>query len=386
MIPRPPRRRLARRLLAANGLVIAAGSVTLAVVALLVSPPVFHRHITRALGPVTQAVRLHLDQALSTTLLLALGIGTGVAVIAALAVSWVLSSRLARPIEDLSDTADRIAGGDLTARAHAPPADDELADLTAAFNHMATSLEQTEVTRRRLLSDLAHELRTPLSTIEGYLEGLADGVVAPDGPTWVTLRQATTRLRRLVDDVALVSRAEEGRLELDRRQTDLRALVDSAVAAVTDAYDRAGLTLTVVVEPGLGTVQLDPDRAHQVLANLLDNARRHTPTGGQVTVTARDDGDAAVVTVEDDGDGMEPGQLAHVFERFYRGDASRKAVTGSGIGLTIARAIARAHGGDLTASSPGPGLGSCFTWLVRPSHGTMASGVAEDRRTGEVTA
>lgn len=360
MIPRPPRRRLARRLLAANGLVIAAGAVTLAVVALLASPPLFHRHVGRALGPVSDAVGRHLDQALSTALLLSIGIGTGAALVAALAVSWVLSSRLARPIEDLSATADQLAGGDLSARAAPPPVDDELTDLTIAFNDMAAALEHTEDTRRRLLSDLAHELRTPLSTIEGYLEGLTDGVVEPTGETWTTLQDAAGRLRRLVDDVALVSRAEEGRLDLDLRPTDIATLVGTAVSAARGAYEGAGVSLEADVEPDLAPVELDADRAHQVLANLLENARRHTPEGGRVTVRADGSMDEVTITVSDTGEGIAGEQLPHVFERFYRGDAARRASAGSGIGLTIARAIARAHGGDLTATSPGPGRGSTF--------------------------
>lgn len=360
MIPRPPRRRLARRLLAANGLVIAAGAVTLAVVALVASPPLFHRHVGRALGPVSDAVGRHLDQALSTALLLSIGIGTGAALVAALVVSWALSSRLARPIEDLSATAARLARGDLSARAVPPPVDDELADLTVAFNDMAASLEHTEDTRRRLLSDLAHELRTPLSTIEGYLEGLTDGVVEPTDQTWTTLQDAAGRLRRLVDDVGLVSRAEEGRLDLDLQPTDVVTLVDAAVSAARGTYDRAGVTLEAAVEPGLAPVELDADRAHQVLANLLDNARRHTPAGGRVTVRADGSRHGVTVTVADTGEGIAREQLPHVFERFYRGDAARRAGAGSGIGLTIARAIARAHGGDLTATSPGAGRGSTF--------------------------
>jgi two-component system sensor histidine kinase BaeS len=378
VIPRPSRRRLARRLLAANGLVIAAGAVTLAVVALLVSPPLFQRHVGRAVGPVSDAVGRHLDQALSTALLLSLGIGTGAAIVAALAVSLVLSSRLARPIEDLSDTAEQLAGGDLSARAAPSPADDELADLTVAFNDMAASLEHTEDTRRRLLADLAHELRTPLSTIEGYLEGLTDGVVEPTVQSWTILQDAAGRLHRLVDDVALVSRAEEGRLGLEPQPTDVGALVEAATSAVHEAYDRAGIILDVDVASDLSPVPLDPDRAHQILANLLDNARRHTSSGGWVTIAAHGEDDAVVVTMTDTGGGIAADQLPRVFERFYRGDASRRSGAGSGIGLTIARAIARAHGGDLTASSPGPGQGSRFTWRI-PRPGAADATRSADR-------
>lgn len=366
---RGPRRRLARRLLAAHGLVIAAGAATTAVVAVLVSPPVFHDHLQRALGPISDGVGGHLDQALSTALLLSLGIATAAAAATALGISWALASRLARPIERLSATAERLAAGDLSVRAPRAPADDELADLTATFNHMAASLEHTEDTRRQLLSDLAHELRTPLSTIEGYLEGLADGVVAADAHTWATLRDATGRLRHLVDDIALVSRAEEGRLELDRRPVDPARLVADAVAAARPAYRHHGIDLTTDTASSLPAVIVDANRIHEVLANLLDNARRHTPADGHVTVAASHHRDHVDIAVSDTGDGIDPHHLPHIFERFYRGDRARQTGAGSGIGLTIARAIARAHDGDLTAHSPGTGQGTTFT-LHLPAHST----------------
>ncbi|WP_370327590.1 sensor histidine kinase [Euzebya sp.] len=362
MIPRPPRRRLARRLLAANGLVIATGAVTLAVVALLVSPPLFHQHVGQALGPVSGVVAGHLDRALSTALMLSLAIAVVTSIAAALTVSWVLSSRIARPIEELSEAATDLKGGDLSARAPRPPADDELADLTNAFNDLAAALEHTEDTRRRLLNDLAHELRTPLSTIQGYLEGLADGVVPPGPATWETLQDAAGRLHRLVDDVALVSRAEEGRLDLDRQPTRTADLVATAIAATREAYARAGVELTAEEVPDdLLSASVDADRIQQVLGNLLDNARRHTPAGGKVTVRARPANGDVAIDVTDTGQGIAPDQLPHVFERFYRGDGTRRSGTGSGIGLTIARAIACAHGGDLRAASRGRGHGSTFT-------------------------
>lgn len=360
MTTRHPRNRLVVRLLAANGLVIAAGSVTLATVALLVSPALFRRHVGPLIGPVTEVVGRHLDEALTTALLLSLAIAMVIAAAVAAVVSWVLSSRLARPIEDLSAAADRVAHGDMTARAPRPPAVDELTALTVAFNDMAASLQHTQDTRRQLLSDLAHELRTPLSTVEGYLEGLVDGVVDPDPETFATLQQAAGRLRRLVDDVAVVSRAEEGQLDLERRLVEPGQLVDGVEATTKGAYSRAGIGLDVDVARGLPLVDVDPERIHQVLANLLDNARRHTPTGGRVMMRATLEASGVVITVEDTGEGMSADQLARVFERYYRGDAARASGTGTGIGLTIARGIARSHGGTLTADSAGPGQGSTF--------------------------
>ena len=364
--PQPPRRRLATRLLIAQGLVIAAGGVTLALVAVLVSPPLFHLHVRRALGTVTHSVATHLDEAFFTSVTLSLGIGAIVAIGTALAVSWVLSSRIARPIEALSDAADDIASGELGARAPTPPANDEMADLTTAFNRMAATIESTEATRQRLLADLAHELRTPLSTVEGYLEGLADGVVPADASTWALLQDATARLRRLVDDVALVSRVEERQLDLALEPLAPEALVTDAVGAMQARFAAKDVALETAIDPATPVVHVDRQRVGEILANLLENALHHTPAGGRVTVRATPADGGAAVTVADTGEGIRAEDLPHVFERFYRADPARRSSRGSGIGLTIARAIAVAHGGRLMATSDGPGTGAAFTlWLPR---------------------
>jgi signal transduction histidine kinase len=185
-------------------------------------------------------------------------------------------------------------------------------------------------------------------------------VFDPDPETFTTLQQAAGRLRRLVDDVAMVSRAEEGQLDLERRVVEPRQLVESAVAAMQETYARAGVGLGAHVAPGLPNLDVDPERIHQVLANLLDNARHHTPAGGRVKIRVVKGDSDVVITVEDTGEGIPVDQLARVFERFYRGDAARTSGTGTGIGLTIARGIARSHGGTLVADSAGPGRGSVF--------------------------
>ena len=361
-----PRRRLLRRLFVGQLLVILAGAATLGVVAFLVAPPIFHDHVRRAVGPVSDVVGGHLDAALSETLLLSLAIGIGAAAAAAGAVSWLLATRIARPVEELSDTADALAAGHLDARATPPVADDELADLTGAFNAMADTLEHTEKTRRRLLSDLAHELRTPLATIEAYHEGIADGVIDPDPATIDVLADATARLRRLVEDVSLVSLAEEGRLPLDRQRIDLRDVVAHAVDAVRPTADAAGLTVHHHLPDRPTAVDADADRLAQVLANLLHNAIEHTPDGGTVTVTVTGDDRRAAIEVTDSGAGISPDHLPHVFQRFYRADPARRRTRGSGVGLTISRAIVQGHGGELTADSPGEGGGTTFT-LVLPA-------------------
>lgn len=355
-----PRRRLLRRLFVGQLLVILAGAVTLGVVAFLVAPPIFHDHVRRAIGPVSDVVASHLDAALSETLLLALAIGISAAAAAAGAVSWLLATRIAQPVEELSGTADALAAGHLDARATPPVADDELADLTGAFNAMADVLEDTEQTRRRLLADLAHELRTPLATIEAYHEGIADGVLNPDPATVAVLTDATSRLRRLVEDLSLVSLAEEGRLPLDRRRLDLRELVSNAADAARPAADAAGITLRHHLPDTPATVDADPDRLSQVLANLLANAIEHT-SDGTITVTVTSDDQRAEIEVTDTGTGISPDHLPHIFQRFYRADPARRRTHGSGIGLTISRAIVRGHDGDLRASSPGEGGGTTFT-------------------------
>jgi two-component system, OmpR family, sensor histidine kinase BaeS len=357
-----PRRRLVRRLFVAQLLVILVGAATLGIVAFLVAPPIFHDHVRRAVGPVSDVVAHHLDEALSETLLLALVIGVLAAAGAAAAFSWMLANRIARPVEELSRTAEALAAGDLDERAPRPAVDDELTDLTDTFNSMAEALEHTESTRRRLLADLAHELRTPLATLEAYHEGLADGIVEPDADTVATLQDATGRLQRLVEDLSLVSRAEEGQLALDLRQLDLGELATAAVDAVTPTARERGVHVAAhVPDHGEVVVEGDRDRLAQVLANLLANALEHTPSGGRITVTVTAARGEVELEVTDTGDGIAPEHLTHVFERFFRADPARRWVAGSGIGLTISRAIVRGHRGEITAHSDGIGRGATFT-------------------------
>ncbi len=361
MNARPPRRRLVRRLFVGQLLVILVGAGTLGAVAFLVAPPIFHDHIRRAVGPLSDVLAHHLDRALSQTLLLALIIGVLAAASAATGVSWLLATRIARPVEELSRTADALAAGRFGERAPLPAADDELTDLTAAFNDMAQALQHTEAVRRRLLADLAHELRTPLATIGAYHEGLADGIVEADSDTLGTLQDATGRLQRLVEDLSLVSSAEEGQLSYDFRPLDLTKLVRAAVDGHAPAAQEHGIHVEAQFPSEPVIVNGDHDRIAQVLANLFKNALEHTPDGGSVTASLTSTVDEAIVVIADTGGGIAPEHLAHVFERFFRADPSRRHVAGSGIGLTISRAIAQGHGGEITAYSDGLQRGSTFT-------------------------
>ena len=366
------RRSLTAKLFAAQVLVIVAGSVTLALVALSIAPGFFHGHVRDALGVVPPDVQRHLDMAFGDAVLLALVLAIGGAALTAAAVSLFLSRRIVRPIAGLAASAERVAQGHYGERVPVVGAD-ELAQLGAAFNAMATSLESAEERRRRLLNDVAHELRTPLATIEGYLEALADGVVLPGEKAWAVMQTESRRLRRLVDDLQKVSKAEERQLDLRLSRVSPAALVDTALAAALPAYAEKGVVLERSAGGKTPDVRADPDRIGEVLANLLDNALRHTPPGGRVTVAADRSDHGLALTVTDTGEGIASEHLERVFERFYRADPARaRAQGGSGIGLTIARAIVEAHGGRLHAESGGPGCGSRFVVSLPAADRTLA--------------
>ncbi len=355
------RHSLTAKVLAAQLAVIVAGSATLALVALLLGPTLFHRHIRDALGYVPPTVLHHLDEAFGESLALSLALGIAAAAATAAAIGWLVSTRIVRPVHALAGAARQISRGDYDARVSVA-GEDELTVLGRAFNEMAGSLGSAEERRRRLLADVAHELRTPLATIDAYLEGLADGVVEPRPETWQLLRTDTARLNRLSEDIARVSRAEEHQLELRPIRVDPQQLLESAARAAAPSYTAKKVELHITPGDNEPDVNVDAERIGEVLANLLENALRHSQAGGTVTLAASRDGDAAVLTVTDDGDGLEPDELERIFERFYRTDTARSRDRGgSGIGLTISRAIVEAHGGTLRAASEGPGRGATFT-------------------------
>ena len=370
------RHSLGAKLLVAQMLVVVAGSLTLALVALAVAPGVFHTHVRMALGTIPDQVARHLDQGLARAMLVALGIGTAVAVATALGGTLVLARRITSPIRALAQVAGQVAQGRYEVRAPRPAGDDELAVLTAAFNDMAQALAASEQRRRDLLADLAHELRTPLATIDGYLEAVSDGVMPADQTTWQVLRTQTTRLARLVDDLNTVSRAEERQLDLHPRPCAPAALVTAAVQAATAAYTAKQITLATAIDPHLPQVAADPDRIGEVLANLLGNALRHTPPGGRVEVAAATRHGRLQLSVTDTGEGIPSDLLERIFERFYRVDPARARPDakgeaddggGSGIGLTISRAIVNAHGGTIHAESSGLGRGTRFVVTLPPA-------------------
>jgi signal transduction histidine kinase len=301
------------------------------------------------------------QEAIRTALTAATVIALGAAVVLSLA----LSRRIAGPVSRLAGAARRIAAGHYNERVPAGGRD-EVGELSGSFNAMADSLEATERRRLELVGDVAHELRTPIATLDGYLEGLQDGVVQPDPGTWSLLRRETSRLARLVDDLSQLWRAEARQLPLTITEVDLGVLVREALESARPTAAERRIELSSAVPPRFGAMA-DRDRAAQILGNFLSNAIRYAPDGSRVELlgTVRDT--EVHLGVRDHGPGLTPDQRTRVFERFYRVDPSRsRALGGSGIGLPIARALADAMNGRAWAESDGPGLGSTF-WVALPA-------------------
>lgn len=229
---------------------------------------------------------------------------------------------------------------------------------------MAADLEQAEQLQRNMVADVAHELRTPLSNIRGYLEAIRDGLVKPDAEAIRSLDEEAALLSRLVDDLQELSLAEAGELKLIVQPEEIAQLVSRTIAAVKSRAVAKGVSLSTDCPGGLAPVMIDSSRIGQVLRNLLENALAHTPEGGAVTVTVRQQDRWMQVSVTDSGEGIPSMDLPHIFERFYRVDKSRaRATGGSGLGLTIARRLVEAHGGKIEAQSE-LGKGSRFSFTI----------------------
>ncbi len=285
--------------------------------------------------------------------------------LAALAVSWFFTRSVVAPLRAMMKASQRIAEGHYDERV-AVTGGDELAQLGTRFNRMTERLAQTEAMRRQLVGDVSHELRTPLTAIGGYMEGLIDGVLPATPETYEQVRAEALRLGRLVDDLQELSRVEAGAYQLDRRPLAVSALIGSVSKRLAPQFQAKGVRLGTLLAPDLPAVLVDEDRVLQVLTNLLANALAYTPAGGEVTVAAARQPGCVQISVSDTGLGIPAEHLAHIFDRFYRVDASRSRASGggSGIGLTIARHLVEAHGGRLRAESAGENKGSVFTFTL----------------------
>jgi two-component system sensor histidine kinase BaeS len=361
--PRPalPALGLAWRLFAAMGLVVLAGAGTMLVAVLLVAEPAFHTHLSQVQPPMSYQAHAHVDEAFADAVFTALAVGVVIALTAALVVTWLVARRLAAPVAEAAEAANRVADGDFETRLRQPGLGPELDRLTAAFNTMARRLATTEQTRRRLLTDLAHELRTPLASIQATIEAVNDGILPTDKTTLATLTDQSQRLHRLVGDLSAVSAAEERQLNLRPVRVSIQDLVSEVAAAARPRFKAKGINLTADEGPAVGQVLVDPDRLAEALGALLDNALRHTAKEGNVIITTTRHDNRCRIAVTDTGDGFDPDVAAQLFERFYQVDSSRTVSgAGSGIGLTIAKAIIEAHHGQLRAHSDGPGKGASF--------------------------
>ena len=288
--------------------------------------------------------------------------------------SLFLARGLTKPLKSLTTAVERMQSGDYTQRVEPPNSQDEIGHLSHAFNAMAGTIE-TDVTelrrqdelRRDLIANIAHDLATPLTSVQGFSEALADDVI-----TNAQARQETAqligrevqRLRRLVSDIQNMTSLEAGRLHLDLAPLDLYTLVNETLDVVGFECEQVGIMVRNEMSPGMPLVLADSDRITQVLLNLVDNARRHTPAGGTITIGATPEEQRLTVWISDTGTGINPADLPHIFERFYRADRSRTTTTGgSGLGLAIVKAIITAHNGTIRAESQ-PGRGTRITFTL----------------------
>ncbi len=371
--------RLHWRLLAGNLVVAAAGAITVAIAVGLAAPVAFEHTMdgqgaTAGMGTMmSSSVTAAFGDAVGSALVL----GIGAAALIAVMVAAVVATWLARPISSLADASREVAGGDYAQRV--PVGSGELGDLAASFNDMAASLDATERRRHELIGDVAHELRTPIASLRGYVEGLEEGVFTPGPDAWRVLGDQASRLARLVDDLSDLWRAEAREMALVPEDLDGQTLIADAVQRHRPAAGERSIALVAEADEPV-RLRGDPARVAQVIDNLVGNAIRYTPEHGSVRVRLEPRGDLASVSVSDTGPGLTQDQLAQVFERFYRVDPSRsRDVGGSGLGLAIAKALAQAMGGRTWATSPGAGQGSTFYLELPIANRTPTPGLPDAR-------
>ncbi len=275
----------------------------------------------------------------------------------------LVSKHLTRPLAMLTAAAGRLAGRDLDYRVPVVTGD-EIGELAKSFNKMAENLENIERLRKNLIADTAHELRTPLSVLRGNLESLQEGVIKPSPEIIISLHDEVVRISRLVNELQEISLADAGELRLNRRSVSADELVERATLLFSSEAKQKNVNFLAEVQSGMPQVYADPDRIAQVILNILKNALFYTEPGGTVKLSAAFKDGRAVFSVQDTGIGIAPGDLVHVFDRFYRSERSRhRAGGGAGLGLAIAKSIVEAHGGEIWAESK-VNEGSTFSFSV----------------------
>ncbi|MGX5359056.1 sensor histidine kinase [Kocuria sp. KH4] len=350
------------RLMLAQTAVLAIGLIIVVITAVLIGPRMFYHELVES-GHADEALGLvHLEDAFRSVSLTALTIGGLPALYIAGMLTFYLYRTIGRSLASFSTAAGEVAVGNYGVRVTSTKLGPEFDSLAGSFNDMAARLDAVDTTRRQMLADLAHEMRTPLASLKGHLEGIEDGVVEWDERTTGILYAQIARLERLARDIRQLTAAEEGMTHLQFTLQDPGRLAAQAVAAVQQDAAAQDISVTAV---GTGMevtpVLVDRERMGQVLGNLLENALRHTPSGGAITVRTDHTPEAVSVTVTDTGEGIGPEHLPHVFERFYRANSGREAHRGgSGLGLAISKSLVEAQGGTLEVTSGGPGRGTSF--------------------------
>ncbi|MBI4761348.1 MAG: sensor histidine kinase [Chloroflexota bacterium] len=369
------RSRLGAKIFFSYLVIIVVNVAVLFIASQFILPSAFNRHMmgmgpmmndgmmNNMMGGYTSLPQLYADFRASFNE--ALMYATLAAMAAALALSLLFSRSVVAPVLAMSHATQRIAAGRYDERVQVN-GNDELAQLALRFNEMAEKLNQVETMRRRLIGDVSHELRTPLTAIKGSMEGLMDGVLPAEDDTFQQIHAEAERLNRLVDDLQELSRVEARAYPLDIHPLDVIPLVQTVTKRLAPHTQSKRISLDLDLSPDLPPLLADEDRVVQILTNLVSNAIQYTPEGGSVSISAKCVNHEVQISVRDTGIGIPPEHLPHIFDRFYRVDKSRsrQAGGGSGIGLTIARALVEAQGGRIWAESKGEGTGSTFTFTL----------------------
>ena len=277
--------------------------------------------------------------------------------IVALLIGIFLSRTLTRPIRELTEATQAVAGGNLGSQVSVR-SKDEMGELAASFNKMSADLEHSTNARKQMTADIAHELRTPLSLIIGHAEAVHDGVLPPSRENFEIIREEALRLEHLVDDLRTLSLADAGELSINLQVMSPQKLLSDLQATYQHIAGQNNVKISLDTASEIPMLNIDPGRMTQVLTNILDNALRHTPAGGQINLAAKSVQDGVELSIQDSGPGIQSGDVNYIFERFYRADKSRtRDDGGSGLGLAIAKSIVQAHGGQIWAeSASGQGL------------------------------
>jgi two-component system sensor histidine kinase BaeS len=295
----------------------------------------------------------------------AAAVSSVVAALAALALSFFLARQLTSPIRELTAATKAMAGGELNQQVQVRSRD-EIGELGRSFNQMSADLARASQSRKQMTADLAHDLRTPLTILRGYTEGLKDGRLQGSSKLYSVMHSEVEHLQHLVEDLRTLSLADAGEIRLNRRAVDPAAVLERTALAYFVQAEQQKVTLRVDASEGLPSIFVDTDRLTQVLNNLVSNALRYTPPNGTITLAAEAKEQAVFLKVSDTGSGIAPEDLPFVFDRFYRVDKSRQRMEGdsasSGLGLAIAKAIVETHGGEIKVAST---LGQGTTFTIR---------------------